>query len=1043
MMRSLFLKQRGGHSSSVSSRSSLTRALAGCVTTLFATCSHVSVLFEINEACAETRYIDVKPQKDGNRGQVAIVNRDGRTEIRLRGFNKPRTLSVNPSGGILVSDTGDRDVTLLAREGDNYTSRYTWKLSPDLLEPVAVLPEPNNALLVVDRGGAVVRIDANSVAQTLSKAPSPPAAFSSAAPLPDGRVLIAKADGTSPSTSIKIFDSRDASWSDLSVQEMQKEEAVNPSFVATLGSSVFLWRPGTNTIFQGKVDGATFTPSKAFHTQAPFLVAPNNTGGLSYVTFDGAIIHLSSSEQKLGGYQFINQPSAIGLTPDSTQLIFAHEFPQSVSWPEVEDKLFSHGKVEFNWQPVFIFTSIALIATIAWLVVTLRVSRPEKADEHSNEIPLWSEKTRARWVRPTARTLGIMATAAGLYLATLAHQKLLGDQPRAAWLPGYLLGAFLVAIGVEVWRRLFPGSDEPERFASMIRRPAPRFAWSNALPLGAMVCLAVYVYTMGVSRTYIGTREGAFFAGLILACGIIARETIENRKALLAFLREEAVFFVPPLLVGVVTFFYKLTEVPYNCHFDYTLNAFFSGQFLKGKFYGGWDWGYVPAPVIGTIPEILGFLLAGWTPLGYRLGNSIFNLSGIFAVYLLGRVYRNPRVGFWAALILAGNVPFIHFGRLHANGSSATTALWALSMFVLALKHKRTSLWLLTGLVGGFSFYQWPVARVGLTAVGCFYLLLLLRHPITQIKQLPHLLSGAIGFGLMLAPFIIMWQVYPERLMPRAEASMTGVTWEGTWLKVASEHPTVQLFYRSLGWIFNEFDRSSQGTMSPGFNSIEAILFACGLAILFIEGLSLNILLAILMTITFLVCGAWAVGPPWYTRVLPTAPVACILIGRVLEGAHNLLRIGSKKIFWALFAFSACCLLVVSPYTNFRNYVNYESAVGRRYNAHPMVAIARYLHARGPQSRYVWLAGGEPQWQFRNVPAFTVMLPYIHDLVMKEVYVLEDELPVKPGSPTTFLVQLKRRDIDIPEIRKAHPEAVIEEIKDLNGESVAIAVSVQ
>jgi hypothetical protein len=364
-------------------------------------------------------------------------------------------------------------------------------------------------------------------------------------------------------------------------------------------------------------------------------------------------------------------------------------------------------------------------------------------------------------------------------------------------------------------------------------------------------------------------------------------------------------------------------------------------------------------------------------------------------------------------------------------------------VFALALKHKRTSLWLLTGLVCGFSFYQWPVARVGLTAVGCFYLLVLLRYPVTQIKQLPHLLAGLIGFALMLAPFIIMWKVYPERLMPRAEASMTGVTWEGTWFKAAAEHPTVQLFYRSLGWIFNEFDRSSQGTMSPGFNSIEAILFACGLAIVVLEGLSLNVLLALLLTITLLVCGAWAVGPPWYTRVLPTAPVVCVLIGRVLEGIHNLFRFGGKRLFWGVFGLSACALVVVSPYTNFTRYVNYESAIGRRLLAHPMVAIARKLHSTGPNFQYVWLAVGEPTWSFRHVPSFTVMLPYIQDLEMKEAYVLEDVVPVTPGRATMFLVQLKRREIDIPRIRQAHPNATVEDIKDINGETVAIAVIVR
>jgi len=992
---------------------------------------------------AETRNVDSKPPAASNHGQIAILNLEGQVETRLRGFNRPRAVTINPDESILVSDSGARDITHVAAAGDQYRTSHTWRLPPEVSEPIAAFLGPNSSILVVDRVGAVIKIDSNSTVQSISRSPAGTLSFSSATLLPDSRLLIARTDGASPSTSVTVFDSRDSSWTDLIVREMPNEERITPSFVASVGESVYLWRPGNNTVLKGVVEGNTFTPTKAFHTQAPYLVAPTGSGGITYTTFEGATTRLSETEQKLGSFQFVNQPITIGATPDSRHLVFAHDFPQSVSWPEVEDRLFSQGKVDVDWRSFFLWTGISFLGTLVWLASALRFASPARCSITEPSTPLSPSSSPHTWTRRAGRALSLTTIAAGIYLAAISHQKLLAEQPREMWLPGYLAGAFLVAISAEIWRRLFPGSDEPERFTEMIRRAAPRFSWSNALPLLAIGCIAGYLYTLGIDRAYIGKREGVFCAGLIIAMGIILREAIECRAALSSFARNEAKFFVPPLLVAAVTFFYKLTDIPYNCHFDFTLNSFFAGQFLKGKIAGGWDWGYVPAPLLGTIPEMIGLLLGGWTPLGYRLGNSLFNITGIFAVYLLGRVYRNERVGFWAALILAGNVPFIHFGRLQSNGSSATTALWALAMFALALKHKRTSLWLLTGLVCGFSFYQWPVARVGLTAVGCFYLLVLLRYPITQCKQLPHLVAGALGFALMLAPFVIMWKAYPERLMPRAEASMTGVTWEGTWFKAAAEHPTVQLFYRSLGWIFNEFDRSSQGTMSPGFNSTEAILFACGLAILLIEGLSFNLLLGLLLTITLLVCGAWAVGPPWYTRVLPTAPVACVIIARVLEGIHNPLRHGGKRFFWGVFALSACALVIVSPYTNFLAYVRYESAIGRRYLAHPMVAIARWLHASGPSSRYVWLASGEPLWQFKNVPAFSVMLPYIHGLEMKEVYTLEDELPVKAGSPTTFVVQPRRRELDIPEILGTHPGAVIAEIKDLNGDVVAIAVSVR
>ena len=1030
MMRYLPLNKPNSNRPRTGAFFSRARNFVACVAALIAT-----------ETSAQTRYIDIKPRDPNNRGQIAILDREGRTEMRLRGFKSPATITTTPEGGILVGDAGAREITSLARDGDQYTLRHTWKLGPEITHPVAVFPQDNNSLLVVDRAGALVKLDSNSAARIIAKAPTSPTTFSSAAPLPDGRLLLARPDGTSPSNSVKIFDPRDSSWADLSVQEMPKQEKLPPSFVATLGSSVYLWRLGLNTVIQGKIEGNTFIPAQAFHTPASFRVAPDNAGGLIHTNLEGATTHLSSSGENLSSFQFVNPPLAMGLTSDSAHIVLAHELPLPLSWPGVEDKLFGHSKVDFKWRSFLTWTVPALVGTLFWLTATALLARPQR--RVSIQPPTSPSISTSSWRKNLGRALSLIAISGGLYLAVTSHQKLLSGLGREAWLPGYLIGAFLVAVAVESWRRRFPGDDEPDRFSTMIRLPAPRFSWSVIAPLSAMTCLAGYLYTLGIDRAHIGEREGVFCAGLILALGIIVREALECRHAIRSFIRDEAIFFIPPLLVGVVTFFYKLTEVPYNCHFDFTLNTFFAGQFLKGKVFGGWDWGYVPAPIIGTIPEMIGLLVGGWTPLGYRVGNSLFNISGIFAVYLLGRVYRNQRVGFWAALILAGNVPFIHFGRLQSNGSSATTALWGLALFALALKHKRTSLWLLTGLVCGFSFYQWPVARVGLTAVGCFYVLVLLRYPVTQVKQLPHLLAGAIGFALMLAPFIIMWQTHPERLMPRAQESLTGIRWQGTWFQAVAENPTVQLFYRSLGWIFNEYDRSSQGTMSPGFNSIEAILFACGLAILIIEGLSLNLLLASLLSITLLVCGAWAIGPPWYTRLLPTAPVACILIGRVLEGIHNLFRFGSRRLFWGLFALSACALVVVSPYTNFTRYVNYESALGRRLLAQPMVAIARKINSTGPEPLYVWLASGEPTWSFRHVPSFSVMLPYIHGFDMQEVYVLDDTLPANPARPTVFLVQTKRQEIDIPQIRQAHPNALVEDIKDINGDTVAIAVTVR
>jgi len=108
-----------------------------------------------------------------------------------------------------------------------------------------------------------------------------------------------------------------------------------------------------------------------------------------------------------------------------------------------------------------------------------------------------------------------------------------------------------------------------------------------------------------------------------------------------------------------------------------------------------------------------------------------------------------------------------------------------------------------------------------------------------------------------------------------------------------------------------------------------------------------------------------------------------------------------------------------------------------------MVAIGRKLHQVGPEPSYVLLASGERMWRLRDLAHFGVMLPYIHDLRIKESYDLEEELSVSSGTSKAFIVQLKRRDADLAVIIKTHPQALVETIEDLNRDPVALLVTVK
>ena len=813
-----------------------------------------------------------------------------------------------------------------------------------------------------------------------------------------------------------------------------------PNALTAVGNSVYLWRVDKTLAVEGTVSGDTFKPTRTFHPPPVHLLTQSSADGVISSALDGPISQLSPNGEKISSFHFFVQPISLAFLPSKQLLVVAYEYPQVESWPEIQDRLFGQQERQFDWHTFYRWTGAAAAVALVWALLTLCFSRSKPVSAHDS--PRF-ESNNPFQHSLLLLLLAIATSSLGLYLAWNAHKALLADAPRNAWLPGYLLGAFLVALSVEVWRRRSPGADEPAAFTKMIRAPGEPFHWFFIFPLIPIGLCSAYVYSMGVERSFCGLRESVFFSGIIFALSIVLVEGIQCRGALLRFIRHEWFFFGLPLAVGSVTFFDRLVDVPYNGHFDFTLNSFFAGQFLRGVVEGGWDWGYVPSPVFGTFPEMLGLLLGGFSPRGYRLGNSLFNLTGIFAVYLLGREYRNPRVGFWAAVVLAGNISFIHFGRLQSNGAAATTALWALALFAVALKQKRISLWVLVGLVSGCAFYEWPVARVGFTAVGCAYALILLRYPLTQIRQTPQLLGGLLSFLLMISPLIIMWEVYPERFMPRTGGPISGVTWEFGWLRIATEHPTMQLLYQSFGWLFSERDHSSQGTIGPGLNSIEAVLFACGCVILLIEGLSFNVFLGIFLLLTFLVCGGWTIGPPWYTRLLPTAPVACVLIGRTLEGLHNLL-FGRKVLFWWMFGVLTCLLIFVSPYQNFDRYVDHEThRSGTRYLPHPMVAIGRKLHQVGPEPTYVLLASGERMWRLRDLAHFGVMLPYINGLRIKESYDLEEELSVSSGTSKAFIVQLKRRDTDLVTIIKTYPQGLVETIEDLNRDPVALLVTVK
>jgi hypothetical protein len=298
-----------------------------------------------------------------------------------------------------------------------------------------------------------------------------------------------------------------------------------------------------------------------------------------------------------------------------------------------------------------------------------------------------------------------------------------------------------------------------------------------------------------------------------------------------------------------------------------------------------------------------------------------------------------------------------------------------------------------------------------------------------------------IAFAVWMVPLLPAWIQTPERAFPRAQESIsiynakTGFDWDRI------ENSLREPLARSFGWFFVMRDQSSQGTLSPGCNEFESVLLAVGIAIAIIEGFSLNLLFLGFIFLSLLVCGAWSYTPPWYTRLVPTAPVAAVLIARAATGLHDLFRLLPASIRKGLFAALILCGLVLSPGLNLLRYLRYEQGRAGTYPLAEMTAVGRRIRELGQEYHYYLVITHRPDWTLdcRGRPRgrFGELLPYIWDKRITEIRELPTRLPLPSDQPAAVFVQASRFEDDVGLLKKWYPDAEVEEIRGFRGELLA------
>jgi len=950
-------------------------------------------------------------------GEVALVDGSGRILRRLIGLGDPIDLSPSVEGTYLLVDGQRSRILEIDLEG-----HLLWSWRPDGAPApfAAVKLLSGNVLYAADRFGAAEVDPDGNVVWRIDDLGVP---VNSAIRMPDGSTLLVTRNrdhklfhvppgGTEPRPI--PFEPRDGSghWT--------RGIAARPD-----GSEFFLWDMDWPTVYRARWTGEGVEVLDEIELHRVQHLTPDGDGGFAFsIELDFQAGHWRP-DTGIRRFPVLYETRGIAIGPGPGEHVIAFRREPDASWPESRRP---PERSPVSWPAVGVWAAAALLLSIGLnLLAWRRASRSAAVQAAAGPRPA----AQVRRVSPPLWLAAVGALTVGLALAARGNHLLRHDQ-RAGWFAFLLCGAVLAAGVLELWRRTIVRSPDPFWQATLAARP--RIETPISLGIGAaVVAVGCGVLFWARSSRVSATHEaGLWLALVILLLGMSALSPTPPWRRLQTVDWRFWGWLGLPVAISGFTELYRLRDLPVHIHFD---NVFYSTAVItlfEGRISGIWDFGFIPGPRIGLVPSMIGIGLAGPGELGFRLGSALFGITGVVAVALLGRCYRDRWTGILAAVLLAGSIPFIHFTRTGANGDAAVASLWVITLFALAVRHGKAGLWILAGLASGYSFYLWIGARTGFLACALGGLLIGIRSPKAVARRVSGILLMILAFAVWIVPLIPSWLDDPQAAFPRAEESLdvfkpsTGVDAERF-----VESFGVPLA-KSLGWFFALRDNSTHGTLSPGCNEAVAVVLAVGLVIVLIEGFSLNVIFALQIFVVLLTMGAFAGTPPWYTRMLASLPIAMVLVARTVVAIAELVGRGPRgRAPGVLVAAVTAVVIIASPVVNMRTYTTAEWTGVDVGPLPSMTVLGRRLRDLGPEYHdyLVTTASGEWSCDARKANGtFGVLLPYIWNLHATEVRDLPARLPLPGDEAATIAIQSRRIEQDLAEVKRWYPKARVEEL---------------
>ncbi len=403
--------------------------------------------------------------------------------------------------------------------------------------------------------------------------------------------------------------------------------------------------------------------------------------------------------------------------------------------------------------------------------------------------------------------------------------------------------------------------------------------------------------------------------------------------------------------------FWRLAHIPDDLHGDMASMGLQARAILAGAAPGLFHQGWANIPMLGFYPSVIGLKFISNSILGLNFAPAVAGTLTVLGLYLLiWRLFDSHGMAALSAMVLAVNIPHIHFSRLAAYMDPWPWILFAFFFLAHGLRGRKLWPFPAAGVLLGFSLQMYYSGRVVLLILPMTALYLAILYPDTTRRLWRFWLAGGVLLGLgsvvALGPSLIYFLQHSGPLLERSRSVFLFHEPVLTHLmgKYDVTTPASVLWeqVKASTLMFNaSYDASTQfGYTAPLFSAALSPLVLLGIGYSLRRwrhpglGFTLIWLLTILVTGSILTNNA-----PFWPRLVGILPAAALMAGLTL---HALLKsfvggLPSRTTLWrsdpaavAMLAVALSLLLVGGQ--NWRAYFAVASN-----NARPQARIGRYL----------------------------------------------------------------------------------------------------